>query len=58
MGVRVVSELKSKFKKVFIMKDTIKGVWVSGLNKEENVIVVGQEYLTDDVIIIPSYPED
>ncbi|MGB0634062.1 MAG: efflux RND transporter periplasmic adaptor subunit [Paracoccaceae bacterium] len=58
MGVRVVSKLKSKFKKVLILKDTTSGVWVSGLNEKENVIVVGQEYLTDDMIIIPSYLKD
>ena len=58
MGVRVVSKLKSKFKKVLILKDTTNGVWVSGLNEKENVIVVGQEYLTDDMIIIPSYLKD
>jgi multidrug efflux system membrane fusion protein len=58
MGVRVVDGSISKFKKIFIIKDTPNGVWVSGLNKEENVIVVGQEYLTDTVKIIPSYLKD
>ena len=58
MGVRVVSKLKSKFKKFLILKDTTNGIWVSGLNEKENVIVVGQEYLTDDMIIIPSYLKD
>ena len=55
MGVRVVNGNLSIFKKVILLKDTIEGVWVTGLNNQEDIIIVGQEYLTDEVQIKISY---
>ena len=58
MGVRIATRNKSEFKPVQLIRDTTKGVWVSGLNAEEEIIIIGQEYLTDDVEIIISYSEN
>jgi multidrug efflux system membrane fusion protein len=58
MGVRIATRNKSEFKPVQLIRDTTKGVWVSGLNVEEEIIIIGQEYLTDDVEIIISYSEN
>jgi multidrug efflux system membrane fusion protein len=58
MGVRLVNGNKSKFKAVQLIKDTTKGVWVSGLKSEEEIVIIGQEYLTDEVEITISYSEN
>ncbi|MEC9196981.1 MAG: efflux RND transporter periplasmic adaptor subunit, partial [Pseudomonadota bacterium] len=58
LGVRVVGAGNiTRFMPVDVLRDTIKGVWVSGLPSESDVIVVGQEFVTDGVPINPSYRE-
>ena len=57
MGVRLVNGNRSKFKAVQLIRDTTKGVWVSGLKSEEEIVIIGQEYLTDEVEITISYLE-
>jgi multidrug efflux system membrane fusion protein len=32
-----------------MMRDTARGVWLTGLPEEADVIVVGQEFVTDGV---------
>lgn len=58
LGVRVVTPRDTAlFKPVTLLRDTPDGVWVSGLADSENVILVGQEFVIDDVPVAASYEE-
>lgn len=58
LGVRVVAEgNRVGFIPVRLMRDTVNGVWVSGLPDAVDVIVVGQEFVTEGVPVVPSYRE-
>jgi multidrug efflux system membrane fusion protein len=35
----------------------MQGVWVTGVPREADVIVVGQEFVTDGVIVDPTFTE-
>jgi multidrug efflux system membrane fusion protein len=58
IGIRAVVKNNSnnqdfaQFMPVSIMRDTIDGIWVTGLPDKVDVIVVGQEYVTDGVPVI------
>jgi len=47
LGVRVAEDGKARFAPVSLVRDTADGVWVLGLPREVDVIVVGQEYVVD-----------
>jgi len=47
LGVKIVRNGEVAFVPVAIARDTDAGVWVSGLDGEAEVIVVGQEFVTD-----------
>ena len=49
LGVRVAVDGVARFKPVTLLRDTVDGVWLAGLNAEEDIIVVGQEFVTDGV---------
>ncbi len=52
LGVRIVDDLnKVKFVEIKIVEDTEKGVWVTGLPNEANIITVGQEFVNNDEIV-------
>lgn len=58
MGVRVVdASSNALFQPVTLMRDTVDGIWVSGLPDEANVILVGQEFVIDGVPVAPTYQE-
>ncbi|SLN58975.1 efflux RND transporter periplasmic adaptor subunit [Pseudooctadecabacter jejudonensis] len=58
IGIRVVDEGDvARFMPVGVLRDTIDGIWVTGLPETVDVIVVGQEYVTDGVPVIPTYEE-
>lgn len=58
LGVRVIEEGNVvAFKSVTLMRDTAEGVWVTGLGDKADVIVVGQEYVVDGVVVEPTYRE-
>ena len=57
LGVRVVEDGFAKFYKVKIVRDTIDGIWLSGLPDTVEVIVVGQEYVIDGRKVIKKYQE-
>jgi len=58
LGVRLVSDrLTASFFPVTILRDSPDGVFVGGLDEAANVIVVGQEFVTDGVPVIPTYQE-
>ena len=59
IGVRVVGEGDiARFLPVGILRDTIDGIWVTGLPETVNVIVTGQEYVTDGVPVLPTQREE
>ncbi len=58
LGVRVVTaEGTAGFAPVTILRDTVGGVWVDGLGEAADVIVVGQEFVTDGVAVEPTFRE-
>jgi multidrug efflux system membrane fusion protein len=58
LGVRTVND-KSRvvFFETDIMRDTMDGVWLKGLPKNANVIILGQEYVTDGVKVQKNFQE-
>jgi multidrug efflux system membrane fusion protein len=57
-GVRLVNEAsQAMFAPVTILRDTTQGIWVSGLPEKADIIVVGQEYVTDGVPVKATYRE-
>jgi multidrug efflux system membrane fusion protein len=58
LGVRIVTpERTVGFAPVTLLRDTTTGVWVDGLGDEADVIVVGQEFVTDGVAVEPTWRE-
>ena len=58
LGVRIVDgENKVAFRPVTLLRDTPTGIWVSGLDKKADVIVIGQEFVTDGVRVDVTYQE-
>ncbi len=59
LGLRVVGpEGIVAFQSVELVRDTAKGVWLSGLPDQVDVIVVGQEYVTEGVKVAVTYREE
>lgn len=58
LGVRLVTaDNTAQFQPVSILRDTQEGVWLGGLPDQADVILLGQEYVTDGVPVLPSYEE-
>ena len=58
LGVRALAENNIvKFVPVTLIRDTMQGVWVSGLPEQANVIVVGQEFVIAGVVVNPTFAE-
>jgi multidrug efflux system membrane fusion protein len=58
LGVRIVTpEGTAKFTPVKLLRDTAQGVWLGGLPAVANVILVGQEYVTEGSAVLASYEE-
>jgi multidrug efflux system membrane fusion protein len=58
LGVRVVAAGdRAAFAPVSILRDTVDGIWVDGLGETADVIVVGQEFVTDGVTVAPTFGE-
>jgi len=58
IGVRLLTEGNVvAFAPVDILRDTIDGVWLSGLEDAVDVITVGQEYVVDGVTVDPTFRE-
>ncbi len=58
LGVRTVdADRRVAFHAVTLLRDTDTGVWLSGLPEAADVIVIGQEYVTDGVLVEPSFQE-
>lgn len=58
IGLRTLGEDNVvEFLPVTVMRDTIQGVWLTGLPDEISVIVVGQEFVTAGVTVAPTFQE-
>lgn len=57
LGVRLAVDNKAQFAPVTILRDTVDGIWVDGLEQNADIIVVGQEYVVDGVAIDVTYRE-
>ncbi|WP_298357111.1 efflux RND transporter periplasmic adaptor subunit [uncultured Litoreibacter sp.] len=57
LGVRLAVDGKAQFAPVTILRDTVDGMWVDGLAEQADIIVVGQEYVIDNVAIDVTYQE-
>jgi len=56
MGVRVVGpDNIVLFRPVVLVRDDIDGIWVSGLPEQADVIVMGQDFVTQGVEVTPTY---
>ena len=56
LGVRIIAkDSTSLFVRVKMLIDTAEGVWLTGLPNQANIIVVGQEYVKDGVIVSPIF---
>lgn len=58
LGVRVVTGAgEAAFRPVTVLRDTPDGAWLSGLPDRADVIIIGQEFVTDGVRVLASYEE-
>ncbi len=58
LGVRMVDENHMvTFSPVDVMRDTVDGIWVTGLPEVADVIIVGHEYVTAGVTVAPTWAE-
>ena len=57
LGVRLVEDSVAAFAPVDVIRDSTEGIWISGLDENVEVIVVGQEFVTDGVAVAVSYRE-
>ena len=58
LGVRIVDQDNIvTFNPVTLLRDTADGVWLAGLPDQAEVIVVGQEFVTDGVAVDVTYRE-
>ena len=57
LGVRLVEDGLAAFTPVKAVRDATDGIWVTGLNETAEVIVVGQEFVTDGVALDVTYRE-
>lgn len=57
LGVRIANAGRAKFVPVTVLRDTVEGIWVSGLEDRADIIVVGQEYVIDGVKLDVTYKE-
>ncbi len=57
-GVRTVTaDSKVKFMPVTVIRDSIDGIWVSGLPQNVDIIYVGQDYVSDGVMVDVTFRE-
>lgn len=58
LGVRLAVDGVAAFAPVSVLRDTTEGIWVGGLPPSIDVIVVGQEFVTDGVPVAVTYREE
>lgn len=58
LGVRIVEAGdRVGFRAVTMLRDTPEGVWLTGLEDETNVIIIGQDFVTEGVRVAASYQD-
>lgn len=57
LGVRLVADGQARFAPITLIRDTPQGVWLAGLPESAEVILVGQEFVTDGVPVRVTYEE-
>ena len=58
LGIRMITkQKKALFKEIKILSDSVNGVWLSGLPQRADIIIVGQEYVKDGVMVDPKFKE-
>ena len=58
LGVRSVGDdNRVEFTRVRMLRDTVNGIWVEGLPEQVDVIVVGQDFVTEGVLVTATYRE-
>ncbi|WP_299295586.1 efflux RND transporter periplasmic adaptor subunit [uncultured Tateyamaria sp.] len=58
LGLRVLNpDSVVEFAPVSVLRDTVDGVWLTGLPQTVDVIVVGQEFVTAGVKVAPTFEE-
>lgn len=57
LGVRLVEDSIASFAPVDVIRDSTEGIWIAGLDENVEVIVVGQEFVTDGVPLKVTYQE-
>lgn len=58
IGLRTIDDTNTvAFYPIEMVRDTIDGVWVTGLPTTVDIIVLGQEYVIDGVQVNPTYQE-
>jgi len=58
IGIRSVdADSRARFLPVTVLRDTVDGIWVDGLPDSVDVIVVGQEYVAEGVLVQPTFRE-
>ena len=58
IGLRTIDDTNTvAFYPIEMVRDTIDGVWVTGLPATADIIVLGQEYVIDGVQVNPTYQE-
>ncbi|GIT92487.1 hemolysin D [Jannaschia pagri] len=55
LGLRMIEDGIAAFTPVTLVRDTVDGVYLSGLPETLDIIIVGQEYVTDGVAVSPTY---
>jgi len=54
LGVRIVEAGTARFRRVKVLHEDTRGVWVSGLAPAAKVIVLGQEFVSDGRKVLPT----
>ena len=57
LGVRLIVDGAATFHEVSVIRDTTEGIWISGLDETAEVIVVGQEFVTNGVKVAATFRE-
>lgn len=56
LGVRIVDgNSRAAFRPVTVLRDTVDGVYIAGLDDHVDIITVGQEFVTDGVLVRPTF---
>lgn len=58
LGVRVAQDGVARFMPVSVIRDTVEGIWVTGLPETADVIVTGQDFVADGQPVSVTLAED